>query len=63
MSTKQQSITATYRRSSIINEPDGGEMAPAKLPLCYITAARKLIADSNSMITTFPVRVNSLIVL
>lgn len=52
-----------YRGASIISEPDGGELTPTELSLSDITAAGEMIADPHSMVPSFPVRIDSLIIL
>lgn len=52
-----------YGGTSIISEPDGGELTPAELPLSNITATGEMIADPHSMVPSFPVRIDSLIIL
>lgn len=52
----------TYRSFSIVSKPDGGELTPTQFPLRYVPAAAELIADSDGVVPSFPVRVESLIV-
>ena len=53
----------TYRRGGIVGEPDGGELAPAKLPLSDVATAVKVIADPDGVIASFPIGIDALIVL
>ena len=52
----------TYGIGGIVSEPDGGELAPTELPLGYVPAAGELIADSDGVVPSFPVRIEPLIV-
>jgi len=52
----------TYLSFSIVSEPHGGKLTPTQLSLRYVPAGGELIGDSDGVVASFPVRVESLIV-
>lgn len=59
----REGMKMAYRGGGVVCEPDGGELTPTQLPLSHVSAAGELIADPNSMVSSFSVRVDALIVL
>lgn len=51
----------SYGWSSIISEPNGREFSPAKFSLSDISSTGKWITDSDGMISSFSVRIDSFI--
>lgn len=46
---------------SIISKPHCGKLTPTELPLHYVPAAGELIADSDGVVPSFPVRLEPLV--
>ena len=54
---------STDRGGGVVGEPDGGELTPTELPLSDVATTVKLIADSDGVVASLPVGIDSLVVL